>query len=111
MIAPPASGLSCGNSGEGDYFPFGDVVSPQPQCGAFLPCIGCSVVNASHAGLVATHMIEHRLDDVRLHAKFSHTGGRRAAQIVQSPVRYLAAAVESQLGFGPAVEALASATE
>jgi hypothetical protein len=36
---------------------------------------------------VAGDMVEHRLDDVRLHADLGHVGRRRAPDVVQRPRR------------------------
>jgi hypothetical protein len=52
----------------------------------FLFCrIARSVVDASDASLVAADVVEHSLDDVRLHAKFGHAGSDSAPYIMQPP--------------------------
>jgi hypothetical protein len=44
--------------------------------------IAGAIVNASNASLVATDVIEHCLDDVRLNSKLSHSRCASPAKIV-----------------------------
>jgi VIT family protein len=61
------------------------VPAPQFKSGAFFIRISTAIIDASDAGLVPGDMIEHRLDDMGLHAEVAHTGGHRAAKVVQPP--------------------------
>jgi hypothetical protein len=45
-------------------------------------------LDACHTRLVATDVVQHRLDNVRLYPDFSHAGRDGAADIVQAPSRH-----------------------
>jgi len=54
------------------------LIRPTLQRIAHISLVACTIVYASNARLVTTHMIKDRLDDVRLHAKLGHAGGAGA---------------------------------
>src|SRR5262249_35973305 len=61
------------------------MVAPQRQGRFDFAFVTRSVVDAGDADLVPADMVQHRLDDVRLHANVSHASRSRTAQIVQGP--------------------------
>src|SRR5271170_479046 len=63
------------------------VIGPKQQRGPDLALIARAVVDAGDAALVARPVIEHALDDVRLHAEFGHASCDRAPDIVDAPGR------------------------
>ena len=62
-----------------------DVLAPQLERRPLLRRVARSIVDAGDAGLVAADVVQHRLDDVRLHAELCHAGSHRAPDIVQPP--------------------------
>ena len=61
--------------------------SPASKRGGFFRLVACPVVDASHAALVAAHIIQDGFNDVRRDADLGHAGSRGAAQVMQSPTR------------------------
>src|SRR5215469_1980804 len=83
-----------------------DMFGPYVQGFALFLGVCCAVINAGNASLVARHMVEYRLHDVRLHTNLGHASGSGAPQVVQRPMlEWLAglgdAGVELKLGGVP----------
>lgn len=64
-----------------------DVVDPQRQGLRPLGGVLSAVIDAGDAPLMPADMVQHGLNDVRLHPKIGHPGCGRAAQVMQGPVR------------------------
>ena len=58
---------------------------PEIERLTFLCGIARPIVDAGTAGLMSADMVEHSLDDVRLHAEFGHAGRDRAPYVMQPP--------------------------
>src|SRR5262249_4568792 len=74
------------------------VIGPTLQSGAHLSLIARSIIDTSNAALMSAHVIEHRLDDVRLHAKLCQLSRCCAPEIVKSPRRNPSALIKRSLG-------------
>src|SRR5262249_25313884 len=83
----------------------GDMLSPARERRDFLRLVGCAIVDASNAALVARDVIEDSLDDVRLHTDLGCPGGKRSAQIVNCPRRNPESFIEPFPTSGPAGKA------
>src|SRR5437899_1389934 len=79
-----------------------DMIRPTLQRFAHLSGIARAIVDARNASAVATHMVEHRLDDVRLHAKLGHASCASAPEIMEAPrLRVRQAPIEGGLPHAP----------
>jgi hypothetical protein len=82
----------------------GDVIGPNSQSVFYFAGVGAAIVDASNTGLVATDMVQHSFDDVRLHANVGHASCCCSAQIMQPPGRNLATLIQSYFCLMPIIE-------
>jgi len=93
---------------------FQKLIGPQRQRRALLVLVARPIIDAGYTVFVSGNMIEHRLDDVRRHARLRHHRRHGAAQVVVGPrrdlgTRGLDARIDQHLGRRPAGEAAQSA--
>src|SRR5262245_43654555 len=81
-----------------------DMIFPQRQRGAHLALVARSVVDASNAAAMAAMMVEHLLDDVRLHPEVGHPRCNASPDVVQHPLTNAGALIEIALAVDPARE-------
>src|SRR5262249_17736838 len=88
-----------------------DMTGPQRQCRAYLALVGAAIIDASDTALVATLMVEHGLDNVRLNSEVGPPGGDGGADIVQVPPDgKTGGAIEPRFALAPIRKATAGAS-
>src|SRR5262249_47284578 len=78
-----------------------NVVGPQGEGIANLTLVAAAIVAPGAPALVATLMVEHGLDNVRLDSDVGHPGGNRPPNVMHRPSRYAGTPVERGLAVLP----------
>jgi hypothetical protein len=77
-----------------------NVIGPQRQRSAHLALIARPVIDPCDARPVAALVIEHGLNNVRLHAEVGHASGDRPPYVVDSPAPYGVSKFLVEIGLG-----------
>src|SRR5262249_45502832 len=86
-----------------------NVVGPQGESIADLALVTAAIVDPGDAALVATLMVAHGLDNVRLDSDVGHDRRGRPSQIVNSPALDAAALIERRFALVPGGKAVGGA--
>src|SRR5262249_41643159 len=78
-----------------------DMIGPQGESLADLALVTAAIVDPGDAALVATLMVEHGLDNVRLDSDVALPGGNRPPNVMHRPSRYAGTPVERGLAVLP----------
>src|SRR5262245_32662878 len=81
------------------------MVGPHRQCGAHFALVTAAIVDPGDAAFVATLMVEHGFDNVRLDSDVGHFGGDRAPDVAQLPARHPRASIKVLLVKVPGLKA------